>query len=121
MNTVIDFVALFILVTLGLPVLFSNFISTSIALIFSFFTNQKYTFRDSNKFNTSKFIAFLVITLFELWVLQPLIIQSINSLLISYQFDKSIVLLIGKLLATLVTLIWNYLLYRKFVFKKDRK
>ena len=120
-NTLIDFVVLFVLVNFGLPIIISNFISTSIALIFSFFANQKYTFQSSNKFNSSKFAIFLIITLFGLWVLQPLIINFVSSLLISYSFDKNINLLISKLFATLVTLVWNYLLYRRFVFKKDNK
>lgn len=120
-NTAIDFVILFILVAMGLPVIASNFVSTSTALIFSFFANQKFTFKNTDSNNRSKFIYFLIITLFGLWIIQPIIIQLINSLLVLYQFDKSIVLLIGKLLATIITLVWNYLLYRKFIFNEDKK
>lgn len=118
LNTAIDFSILFVLVTMGVPVLISNYISTSTALIFSFFANKKYTFQDHGQFSKSKFATFLVITLFGLWILQPIIIYSISALLNSYSFDKNIVLLISKLFATVVTLVWNYLLYRKFVFNK---
>jgi putative flippase GtrA len=119
-NTAIDFVVLFVLFTLGLPIIVSNFISTSTALIFSFLANKKYTFRDSNIFNKNQFTAFLVITLIGLWILHPVIISIFNPLLISYQFDKNISLFFSKVIATLVTLAWNYLLYREFVFKKDK-
>ena len=120
-NTAIDFVVLFILVALGLPTIASNFISTSTALIFSFFANKKYTFRDSNIFNKGRFTAFLAVTLFGLWILQPIIISFFSHLLVSCQFDKNISLFFSKVIATLVTLLWNYLLYRKFVFKKDNR
>lgn len=134
-NTIIDFVILFTLVALGLPAIASNFISTSAALIFSFFANKKFTFKHVGK-NTNQQIAyFFLITIFGLWVIQPVIIEIINlmlgpwflnsqlmvwtgSLLGSWFKASYFVLLIGKCLATLASLIWNYMLYRKFVFKK---
>jgi len=120
LNTAIDFAILFALVALGLPVLFSNFISTSTALVFSFFANKTFTFKDSGKITKSQFASFLTITLFGLWVIQPIIIESIRFLIEPWFANKYAILLIGKLSATVVTLIWNYLLYRKFVFKKVR-
>jgi len=135
-NTVIDFVVLFILVATGLPAIASNFVSTSVAMVFSFFANKTYTFKATEK-GTGKHVAyFLIITLFGLWVIQPIIIMSINLLLGSWFTDSCmvgligdllgswfkasyLVLLIGKVLATIASLVWNYLLYRKFVFIKQ--
>ena len=135
LNTVIDFVILFVLVAFGLPAIASNFISTSTALIFSFFANKTFTFKIAES-TKRHFIYFLIITLFGLWVIQPIIIVGVNMLLdpwfteicfvklvgelLGSWFKASyLVLLIGKVLATAVTLIWNYLLYRKFVFVKQ--
>jgi len=118
-NTAIDFAILFGLKSLGLPALTSNFISTSVALIFSFFANKKFTFKDNNTGDKTQFIKFLAITLFGLWVIQPVIIWLAGLMLQPINLNDYIVLLIGKLLATCVTLVWNYLLYRKFVYKKQ--
>lgn len=117
-NTAIDFGILFSLVALGLPAIVSNFISTSVALVFSFFANKKFTFRHSNKTSARHFATFLVITLFGLWVIQPIIILGVQSFV--HGFSKSLILFIGKLLATIASLIWNYLMYRKFVFTNDK-
>ena len=117
-NTAIDFGILFTLKLIGLPEIPSNFISTSIALIFSFFANKKFTFKDTNTQDKTQFIKFLSITLFGLWIIQPVILWFFNLILKPLSLDSYVVLLIGKLFATCVTLVWNYILYRKFVYKK---
>lgn len=118
-NTAIDFGLLFAFVAFGLPVIASNFVSTSVALTFSFFANKTFTFKDDSKNHGSQLVNFLIITLFGLWVIQPIIIEGTKLLTSNLSLNNSVVLLIGKLLATAVTLIWNYLLYRKFVYKKQ--
>jgi putative flippase GtrA len=117
-NTAIDFGILFVLVALGLPTIASNFVSTSVALVFSFFANKSFTFRHKGKNSTRQVVLFFAITLFGLWVIQPIIIGGATIALGSFTSAKYLVLLVGKVLATVVTLIWNYLLYRKYVFKK---
>ncbi|MEI6851035.1 MAG: GtrA family protein [Candidatus Saccharibacteria bacterium] len=120
LNTAIDFTILFVLVGFGLPVIASNFISTSAALVFSFFANKKFTFKNNNKSTSKHIVLFLSITLFGLWVIQPVIIEGIRYLVEPMSLNKDIVLLIGKLFATCATLVWNYILYRKFVFKNNQ-
>ena len=117
-NTTIDFAILFILVALGIPAIVSNFISTSLALIFSFYANKNFTFKNETT-NKTQFIYFLAITLFGLWVIQPVIIEGIKMSLSATLLNNYIVLFVGKITATIVTLIWNYLLYKRFVFKKN--
>ena len=117
-NTAIDFGILFILVGLGLPSTVGNIISTSIALSFSFFANKSFTFKAEEKITKSQITIFLVITLFGLWVIQPVIIYLVGGLLTTKITNSFVVLFIGKLIATVATLIWNYLLYRKFVFRR---
>ena len=118
-NTSIDFAILFILVAFGIPTIVSNFVSTSTALIFSFFANKKFTFKHEGKNTNQQIVLFFVITLFGLWAIQPVIIESVRLIIGSWFVNKYSVLLIGKLVATCASLVWNYLLYRRFVFKKQ--
>ncbi|MEI7539397.1 MAG: GtrA family protein [Candidatus Saccharibacteria bacterium] len=120
LNTLIDFSILFFLVNIfSTPVFFSNIISTSVALVFSFFANKKFTFKSNNS-DKLQIVYFLLITLVGLWIIQPIIISLVKLLVEQWLLNSSVILLIGKLLATCVTLVWNYLLYSKFVFKKDK-
>lgn len=122
-NTAIDFTILFSLVSIGLPVIISNIISTSIALVFSFFANKKFTFKNKDSEKTKiQFIYFLIITLFGLWLIQPIVIELSRSILeIVFKNSYILVLFIGKITATCITLVWNYLLYRKYVFRDYAK
>ena len=119
-NTLLDFGILFSLVFFDVDKIVANFISTSIAFIFSFFVNRSFTFKSTGGNTGRQFGIFLVITLFGLWVIQPVIITAVAWSLRETGLANSLVLLIGKLLATVVTLVWNYLLYARFVFKKDQ-
>lgn len=115
-NTAIDFGLYMLLTTLGLNVIVANYISTTAGLSFSFFANKKYTFRSSGKSLKREIGLFLTVTLFGLWVLQPLVITLAQHLLANFNLDSWVVLLTAKLAATFVTLIWNYLTYSRFVF-----
>jgi len=116
-NTAIDFGVLFFLKSLGLPVIPANVISTSFAFCFSFFANKKYTFKTDNANIRRELILFVIVTLFGLWVLQALVIQLVSFALSGSQLPEGAVLLIAKLLATVVSLTWNYTLYSRIVFK----
>jgi len=118
LNTAIDFIVLFSLVALGLPAVGSNFISTTIALMFSFVANKSFTFQDTGKNSKTKLAYFLTITLFGLWVIQPILITATAYMISDLGIPDPIVLFVGKIIATIVTLIWNYLLYKKLVFTK---
>jgi putative flippase GtrA len=114
-NTAIDFGILFLLTALGLDKLVANFFSTSVAFVFSFFANRTFTFKSTGSAK-KQFLPFLAVTLTGLWVLQPLVILAITQLL--HAIDQSLALFVAKLIATVVSLIWNYILYSRFVFKK---
>lgn len=119
-NTSLDFGLLFLLVNLAQTnPLFGNLISTSIAFIFSFFANKRYTFRSAGSFR-SEAPKFIVVTLFGLWVIQPAIINTTMWLMNGLSLDSNVVLFIGKASATAVTLVWNYVLYKKLVFKEEK-
>lgn len=118
-NTVLDFGLLFILKSIGLMATTANIFSTSIAFVFSFFANKKYTFRSSGTNIVREMILFVAVTLFGLWVLQTgviwLVLPHLSKLLRSSEMG----LLVTKLIATAVSMAWNYILYDKLVFKKS--
>ncbi|QHU89893.1 GtrA family protein [Candidatus Saccharibacteria bacterium oral taxon 955] len=118
-NTVLDFGLLFILKSVGLMATTANIFSTSIAFVFSFFANKKYTFRSSGTNIVREMILFVAVTLFGLWVLQTgviwLVLPHLSKLLRSSEMG----LLVTKLIATAVSMTWNYILYDKLVFKKS--
>lgn len=118
-NTALDFGLLFILKSIGLMATTANIFSTSIAFVFSFFANKKYTFRSSGTNIVHEMILFVAVTLFGLWVLQTgviwLVLPHLSKLLRSSEMG----LLVTKLIATAVSMTWNYILYDKLVFKKS--
>lgn len=117
-NTALDFGLLFILKVIGLPVELANIGSTSIAFVFSFFANKKYTFKTSGTNVVREMVLFVIITLFGLWVLQTLVITLTLPWLTDLTGQSNLALLIAKLLATVVSMTWNYVLYTLVVFKK---
>jgi putative flippase GtrA len=118
-NTLIDIGLLFALKTLGLPVITANLISTTIAFCFSFFANKKYTFKSTDTNVKREIILFTIVTLFGLWVLQSVIIKLLTTIA-PQELSDDPVLLGAKLIATVVTMIWNYVMYSRFVFVKDK-
>ena len=120
-NTVIDFSILFTLTMfLNIPKELANFISTFISFLFSFFANKKYTFKSTSKNLKRQFLLFTIVTLFGLWVIQTIIITAITPVFTNLGINKPAALLISKLIATAASLIWNYTLYSRVVFKKSK-
>ena len=117
-NTALDFGLLFLLVHLGLNKVPSNFISTGTAFVFSFFVNKSFTFKSTGGNAKKQFAIFLSVTLFGLWVIQPVIIFFVSAPLSVFIGSESLVLLIAKLIASVASLTWNYLFYSRLVFKK---
>lgn len=118
-NTALDFAILFILTFAGLDKIVANYISTGASLIFSFFVNKSFTFKHKTGNAKKQFALFLIITLIGLWVIQPVIIWGVTSTLASVVTNEAVNLFIAKLIATVASLIWNYLLYSRIVFKKE--
>ncbi len=117
-NTLLDFGLLFLLRSIGIPTIVANFVSTTIAFLSSFVANKKYTFKTKNANLRREVVLFVLVTLFGLWVLQSFVlwltIPWLETTLTSHQYA----LLMAKLLATIVSMTWNYVLYTKLVFKK---
>lgn len=118
-NTAIDFTLLFLFTALGMQKIAANTLSTGVAFIFSFFANRQYTFKDtSNRTIRRQFVAFTLVTLAGLWVLQPLIILAIAPFFEANIPNEQLALFVIKVIATAASMVWNYILYSRFVFKK---
>lgn len=113
LNTGIDFGILFTLTVLGWGPVLSNTISTGIALAVSFVLNRRFAF-ESSQDPRKQIVPFLAVTLAGLWVLQPVVILLVMSGLESMNPNGS--LLVAKVLATEISMIWNFFMYRHFVF-----
>ena len=120
-NTVLDFLLLFLLVLAGVDKIAANFVSTGIAFIFSFFVNKSFTFKSTGGNLKKQFALFILITVIALWVIQPLIILGVTALLTPLNWNESVVLFVAKCIATVASLIWNYIFYSRFVFKTKEK
>lgn len=117
-NTALDFGLLFVFKFIGIPVELANIMSTGIAFVFSFFANKKYTFKTTGTSIVREMLLFVIVTLTGLWVLQTIVITLTHDPLTAITGNTDVALFISKLLATVVSLTWNYILYSKLVFKK---
>ncbi|MFZ1250261.1 MAG: GtrA family protein [Candidatus Microsaccharimonas sp.] len=117
--TALDFGLLFLFTSLGINKFIANYISTTISMIVSFFVNKQFTFKNKSGNAKKQFVLFIAVTITGLWVIQPIVIWLSDLLTSAYIADDAINLLIGKLIATVASLIWNYLLYSRLVFKKS--
>ena len=120
-NTALDFLILFVLVGFGMNAIVANYISTSVAFVFSFFVNKSFTFNHRGGNVLKQFIIFLVISIVALWVIQPLVIIGVTAALAPLNWDSAVVLFVAKIIATIASLIWNYIFYSRLVFKKEGK
>lgn len=120
-NTILDFGILFILTNFGLPSIGANYISTSIAFISSFVINRKFTFQVNGGNVKRQLMLFLIVTMIGLWVIQPIIIWFIEPIFIPLGFAAWVSLLSAKLIATVASVIWNYVLYSRLVFPTKQR
>lgn len=121
-NTALDFILLFIFVNLfGFDKIPANYISTGISFVFSFIVNKKFTFKSTTGNAKKQFGLFLIVTMIGLWVIQPLVILGVTALITPTNWDANIILFTAKIIATVASLVWNYLFYSRLVFKVTEK
>ncbi len=117
-STVIDFGILLILKSLGFPAVTANILSTATAFIFSFSANKKYTFKATDTNIMREIILYVFFTLIGLWGFQSAIIHlTLDPITTLLDGHKTLGLVASKLLATSVSLVWNYFMYSRVVFK----
>jgi len=123
MNTAIDFGVLNLLMWQtsiygGKWILLLNATSFSVAVINSYFWNKHWTFKDKDKAGISEFSQFIIVTLIGL-AINTGIVYGITTF-ISPVFGISIELWanLAKVVATGLSLIWNFVGYKFIVFRK---
>lgn len=119
-NTFIDLSLYSIFANLiGASPIFSSLLSTGITLCFSFFMNYYFVFRSSRDKKQSA-VLFILTTLFNVWVIQSLVIALSLRILnettyfVAHKWTLNIV---AKLCGVSVSLVLNYIGYR-FIFSK---
>ncbi len=117
-NTATD-VGLFVALTAaGVGLFVANIISTSAALCISFLLNNSIVFNGTGDDKKRRITLFIIITLIGIWVLQPIVIVTAlyvleHTVSLADHYDAGI----AKLAAVPVSTVWNFLMYKKFVFK----
>ena len=132
LNTIIDFCifnALTKYASFGL--IQANLVSTTVAMIFSFVMNKRVVFEDDEGSVVKQAVLFLVVTAFGLYVIQNgiiwlltdvwvgpvhLVVNIVRSAQIHILSDGFYINNSAKAVATLASLVWNYIMYKKVVF-----
>ena len=111
-NTVID-VVLFMLLHDRIGILGANFVSTSAGMTFSFVVNGLFTFR-ADRLTLRHAVLFLATTGLTMWLVQPLVIHGLLSLLdgLDVLADDDLLVLVVKVLAIGVSFVLNFAAYR---------
>ena len=122
-NTAVDFIVLNLLVgVFGVPLIVSNVVSTTAAMLTSFGLNKKVVFRGSEGSTRKQFLAFFAVTLSAIWLVQTSVIFASYSLLeSSTTLPEPVILNLAKLAGISAGLVWNYIGYSRFVFTKNSR
>lgn len=120
-NTILDFVVLNVLLFCGVNILFANTISTGIAMLYSFFMNKKWTFRNSGNNYVKEVVLFFIFTIVGIWIIQNGCIYLLNIVIPDLGLPEVIYNNAIKLAASIPSLTWNYLTYNRFVFTNNKK
>lgn len=121
-NTALDFVIYNLIskfLFLALPI--ANMISSFLAMIFSFFVNKKWTFRAQGKNYLREIVLFFLVTIFGIWVIQSGIIFLFQQIFPAFKWENFWLKNFAKIAASIPSLIWNYIMYKKVVFKSDNE
>ena len=132
-NTLIDFFFFNLLSgpAIGLGLIQANIISTTIAMIFSFITNKKLVFKKHDGSAIKQALMFYVVTAFGLYILQTGTIHFLTEvwtwpvqMAVSFAntigftgHDQFVTKNFAKAVGTVLSLSWNYIMYKKVVFK----
>ncbi len=120
-NAIVDFSVLNLLIRVVLwPILAANTISFSSAVVFSYFLNKYWTFRDYKPLHMKQFPLFVVISLVGLGLSDVLMHFGTSLLLGNPYLDLSFVWSynLAKVVSAGIVLLWNFVAYKIIVFKK---
>ncbi|ALG15556.1 sugar translocase [Kibdelosporangium phytohabitans] len=107
-NTLLDACVFLAIAALGVPLVVANLISTSAGMLLSFALNRTYTFRTAGTDVRRQAVLFFAVTLTGLWVVQAGVIALL----------ASAPLVVAKGTGIAAGMVWNYVLYRRLVFRQ---
>ena len=131
LNTFIDFGCYNLLSSLvGLNLVQSNIISTSVAMTISFLANRRLVFKKRHTPMLKQAVLFFVVTAFGMYILQTGTIKILTEIWLTpvglvlgmahalniWGYDGFLAKNSAKVIATLLSLTWNYIMYKKVVF-----
>lgn len=131
LNTIIDFVIYNVLSSaVGLGLVQANIVSTTIAMAFSFTANRRVVFTDHSGSMRRHAVGFIAVTAFGMYVLQTGTIHLLTDVwlwpmhtLVAVAHtlgitghDSFLIKNGAKAVATVVSLSWNFVMYKKVVF-----
>ena len=119
-NTIIDFGLMNIFKLVGLNIYVANTLSTGSAMVFSFFMNKKWTFRNAGQNYLRQVILFFIFTMIGIWVIQNGFIWLIQTFVPHFGLPGVLFDNAAKLIASVPSLIWNYITYNNIVFTTRR-
>jgi putative flippase GtrA len=132
LNTLLDFTIYNLLSSkIGLSLIQANIISTTVAMLFSFYANKKHVFKKHDGHVGQQAAVFLAVTAFGLYVLQTGTIHILTQvwlwplttfLALAHALgltnhDAFLLKNGAKAIATIISLAWNYIMYKKVVFR----
>ncbi len=125
-NTAVDFGVLNFLMALtatysGQKIFFLNSISFIVAVIHSYFWNKFWTFKVKKSEAAKEFLQFLIISVIGILINSGILYMITTWLKPMFGLNEVYWANSGKILATVVSLIWNFLGYKFIVFKKKEE
>lgn len=127
-NTILDLMILNSIVHIfAAPVLIANTVSIIICITISYFLNHSLVFRHKYKASVIGYCKFFIVTGISVLVVQNIVIYilldtvslgDICSIGVNHLIScTTLSINLAKISAVIVSMIWNYMLYRYFVFK----
>jgi putative flippase GtrA len=131
-NTVTDLTILNTLVfVFHAPTIPANLVSASVSITLSYFLNHHIVFRSPVEHSLKRFAHFFAVTGFGILAIQSLVIYVVIHILDHHQSGvvhlihsaglhlsaKAFDLNLGKLIAIVITMVWNFMIYHLFIFK----
>jgi putative flippase GtrA len=122
-NTAVDFGILNLLMAAsgiysGKNIFFLNSISFIVAVIHSFFWNKFWTFRVKKTEATKEFLQFLIVSIIGLLLNSAIVYMITTWMKPMFGMGEISWANAGKIAATVISLIWNFIGYKFIVFKK---
>jgi putative flippase GtrA len=123
MNTAIDFSVLNLLmwwtgIYAGKWIFLLNAASFFVAVINSYFWNKYWTFKDRDEIKVNEFSQFIMVTLIGLAINSGIVYGITTFIPPVYGLSKELWANLAKVVATGLSLAWNFIGYKFIVFKK---